>query len=69
MRSAIWSRQSAWELRNAGPPMTFSMGMFLVRSPSSQTVGNQQKWDKKRAERSGQYMERARKRPNPGAEG
>ena len=33
MRSAIWSRQSAWELRKAGPPMTFSMGMSLVRSP------------------------------------
>ena len=25
MRSAIWSRQSAWELLKEGPPMTFSI--------------------------------------------
>ena len=37
MRSAIWSRQSAWELWKAGRPMTLCMGISLVCSPSSQT--------------------------------
>ena len=35
MRSAICSRWSESELRKAGPPMTLSIGMSLVRSPSS----------------------------------
>ena len=35
MRSAIYSRRSEWELRKAGSPMTLSMGMSFVRSPSS----------------------------------
>ena len=35
MRSAIWSRWSESELLKAGPPMTFSTGMFRVLSPSS----------------------------------
>ena len=34
MRSAIWSKWSDWELRKAGPPMTLSMEMSFVRSPS-----------------------------------
>ena len=35
IRSAICSMWSEWELRKAGPPMTLSMGMSFVRSPSS----------------------------------
>ena len=37
MRSAVYTKWSEWELRKAAPPMTLSIGMPLLRSPSSQS--------------------------------